>query len=376
MKYGVAAVHHNSSHPLALTFSRDASIIIAAQSDSSLLIYNTKTSKQINAFRQMELGISLVEPTQQKLCVICAPARSGHSQHQRKMSKIDANRLYAWDLHSNAIVGFLKGHQEDIQSIDSCRTDESLISTDIKGCVKLWDLRTGSGCTAATNTGSQTPCAATISQDGHLLAIAGTGSDYRPCVSILDRRALGRGSVSITHHQTWECMSKPIQAGGKGSMFGFSRVKFSSNNKMVVATPFEIKGRLRSREDRPPLHTLLSKSSNGTYVVDDDLGDDITRWYRPEASFTSDSKYIIFGDEGKNLQVWRKMTEEEIDSSSNSNRNDSTSNDRDEQKGGGLRRVALWKGHITTIGPIRCSPKTDLIASGGGNLLLWQRQKE
>ena len=105
----------------------------------------------------------------------------------------------------------------------------------------------------------------------------------------------------------------------------------------------------------------------------DGLGDDITRWYRPEASFSKDSKYIIFGDEGKNIQVWGKGTGDGADGADGETESSTqrAGNGGGEGKKGGLRRCAVWRGHISTIGPIRWSPTMDLVASGGGNLLMW-----
>ena len=407
--YVVAAVHHvpgvdkqPSCHSISLAFSRDASILLSAQSDSSLLLYNATTSKQINAYRQLELGISLIEPTHQRYAVVCAPARKGHSKHQKKMSGIDANRLYTWDLHTNTIVGYLKGHTDDIQSMASCLADESIVSTDVNGAVRLWDLRTGSTCVACTNVGSQVPCAATLNRRGTLLAVAGGDATNRPQVNVFDRRALRQGPLSTTYHREWDTKSKSVQLGGKGTQNGFSRIKFCNDDSMMVVTPFEQpRAKKRAHEDRPPLHTILSNTADGStsYTVDADLDGD-KKYYRPEASFSSDSKHIIFGDEGKNIQVWEKFTNVKAmkedykkepgssggssgsssssGSSGSSGSSDSSDGSGDSGSGaitqGGLRRVALWTGHISSIGPIRWSPKTDLVASGGGNLLMWLPQ--
>ena len=406
-RYSVAAVHHDTgvptssssttttttttpptnAHavPLALTFSRDGSILFAAQTDSSLLLYNTTTSKQINVFRQLEMGVSLVEPTHQKFGVICAPARTGHRPfRQKKMPKIDANRLFCWDVYSNSVVGFLKGHTNDIQSMDVCDIDETVLSTDIMGQVRLWDIRAGSNCVAMMESSSSTaPCAAAFNSTGTLLGIAGVDDQHRPQVNFFDRRALVNGPVSTTHHKEWDQKSTPKAKGGYGSMNGFSRIKFSPDSQMVVVTPYEMPNApSRKREERPPLHTVLSlnegnphqqEDGDSLYAVEDDLGDDVKRWYRPEASFSKDSKYIIFGDEGKNIQVWGKGTGDSADGADGETESSTqrAGNGGGEGKKGGLRRCAVWRGHISTIGPIRWSPTMDLVASGGGNLLMW-----
>ena len=163
-------------------------------------------------------------------------------------------------------------------------------------------------------------------------------------------------------------------------MHGFSRIKFSPDSQMVVVTPYEMPNApSRKREERPPLHTVLSlnegsphqqEDEDSLYSVEDDLGDDVTRWYRPEASFSKDSKYIIFGDEGKNIQVWGKGPGGDEDGETESSTRRAGNGGGGEKKDG-LRRCAVWRGHISSIGPIRWSPTMDLVASGGGNLLMW-----
>ena len=180
--YKIAAVHHDSdpiqianttkhnksnaipvkqphAHSLSLTFSRDATLLFSGQSDSSLLLYNTKTSKNVNCFRQLELGISLIEPTHHKYALVCSPARKHSSKHHNNMTKVMAQRLYCWDIFNNQIVGYLKGHTSDIQSMHACLSDESLVSTDVTGNVKLWDLRQGTTCIGSSHTGANVPCA-------------------------------------------------------------------------------------------------------------------------------------------------------------------------------------------------------------------------
>ena len=379
-----------SSHPIALTFSRDSTILIAGQSDSSLLLYNASTSKQINTYRQLELGISLVEPTHHRYAVICSPARKGFSEHHKKMTQVQANRLYCWDLFSNHIVAYLKGHDDDIQSMNACLSDESIVSTDIRGVVRLWDLRSGVQCVTSTSCGAQVPCAAGFSCDGRLLAIAGVDTENQPQVNIFDRRRLSAGPLSTTSHHVWNIKTKSEKAGGSGSMFGFSRIKFSPNGDMILATPYEVKGSTYTRKaDRPPMHTVLSKqdqgdaSSNMLYTVADDLGLEreirkgMPRLKRPEASFSSDSKHILFGDEGKVIQVWKKLTKDETTEEMYQRQQVKAETGKDygsprPLKNGGLLRVAKWEGHMSSIGPIRWSPKTNLVASGGGNLLMWR----
>ena len=420
----------DAPHPTCITFSRDSSLLLSTQSDSTVLLYNTNTSKQINVYRQLELGVSLLEPTQQRYAVVCAPARKGHqSEAHKKLSPELANRLFCWDLHTNTTVGFLQGHINDIQSIDTCYSDEAIVSADVLGTVRLWDLRSGIYPTATTVTGAKVPCAACFNRTGNVLAIAGVDDKNQPQVSMFDRRHLSGGALSATHHRVWKNASIPIQAGGKGSMNGFSKVQFSPDATAVTITPFESSGGTkRRREDRPPRHTLLIRGSaemeeeqqqakkmpyNLIDLKDTQAVRENTqqggRPYRPGIAFSPDSKIVIFGDDDKMIQVWKRMTTAEIaeegvrkkekaraaeesgvswgsgtrdgvEMTVSSDGNDGSSSGGGGGGGGGgsastLYRVAGWRGHIQSVGPVQWSPTTELVASGGGNLLMWLPQE-
>ena len=76
----------------------------------------------------------------------------------------------------------------------------------------------------------------------------------------------------------------------------------------------------------------------------------------------------MFGDTRNVVQVWRCVEDcEEEDGGANA----TIEYDTIGKVRGGMKRIASWKGHIGAIGPIAWSPRTELVASGGGNLIMW-----
>ena len=263
-----------------------------------------------------------------------------------------------------------------------------------------------------------------------MLAIAGVDVNNRPQVNVFDRRQLENGPIVTTYHDVWDQKTqKPPkksvtnstlsqQTNGHYSMNGFSRIKFSLDNEMILVTPVEKHDsgyENRKWSVRPPLHTVLSRSSassstnvdSNMYMVVDDLGDKKTdhdvqngpRLTRPEGIFSPDSKHILYGDGKRCIQVWKKLNKQEETKEKSLRQNvhqqeekedeedeDMEGNDTNEAvqersllgplKKNGLCQIASWSGHLNDIGPIRWSPKTELICSGGGNLLMWLPKKK
>jgi WD40 repeat protein len=375
--------------------------------------------------------------TQSALTVVCAPASSdarrrnlvalgsaGSSTTAAK-KKAAVSSLYVWSLHSNHILGYLRGHTAGIQSLHASPAvgDEAIVSTSKTGEVRLWDLRLGDQCIAQANAGGGigngagggggAPAAACFAHDGRYLAIAGIGKSgpgaLRQEVCVYDRRMLSAGGdwrpVSASHCAAWDEANRP-QTLNTMKMDGFSRVEFSPDGRLLVVTPRVVArpllpGIKDNQRRRGPLlapHFVLRRGDGGNggggntteYGVMSHLPSDMNyaeemaykelspselgvggkqvHHLRSVATFSPDSKNVVFGDTRNVVQVWRcvEECEEEVGVANEVIEYDTIGKVR-----GGMKRIASWKGHIGAIGPIAWSPRTELVASGGGNLIMW-----
>ena len=417
--------------PCSLSFSQDGMLLFSSQSDNSLLVFNTQTSKLVNSFRQLREGVDLVQPTQQQLTVVCSPASSDARKRNltalggsssMKSKRGAASSLYIWSLHSNHILGYLRGHTSEIQSLhtSTIEGDEAIVSTSMSGEVCLWDVRQGDTCIAQARVGASgmgsssggggSPAAACFSNssDKPYLAVAGvagrkppnsaTGTQHEVC--IYDRRMLstsahGTGSwrpVSVCYSTSWEEASSPRTLSTM-KMLGFSRIEFSADDSLLLVTPKFVPrpllpGMADKQRRRGPLlapHYVFKQDSatNGSFSefsvlpADLDFAEDFAdtvplrgtgqkraHHLRSVATFSPDSRSLIFGDTRNIIQVWGCIDE---------GTGIQTDADYDEigKVRGGMKRVASWKGHIGAIGPIAWNPRSELVASGGGNLIMW-----
>ncbi len=487
-----------------MAFSFDGSLLYTAQTDNSLLVFNAGTSKRVNTFRQLREGVSLVQPTHDNQTVVCAPAggRQADALKGRRGNVANtqqANRLYCWSLHSNTVVGCLTGHDERVQSLHACRTDETYVSASSQGDVRLWDLRQGDRCVAQCRLSARLPTAAAFSHDGRTLAVAGArrdgGGAMRHQVNFFDRRAglEALRPVSCVASPVWDAAAR-MEGRATTHMSGWASLRFSPDDEQLVATPHfraaavDVPHAGLRQGPRLAPHSLLRRNAATAaggggpqdyafateLPCDMDLGDQ--NWtaiaggaqgrsgmfqlklglhhQRSVPSFSPDSRQIVFGDTNNVIQVWscprgrgggsgkrgalkRKSSRwgkamggndggggagagagaaatgdgaggdrggtvafsaspgnspsatPEADPSAQADTTpaaSSASEDSDEELDGpdeepafdeegkmrcGYKRVASWRGHISAVGPLQWSPRTEMVASGGGNLIMW-----
>ena len=176
-------------------------------------------------------------------------------------------------------------------------------------------------------------------------------------------------------------------------MHGFSRIEFSADDSLLLVTPKLaprplMHGMADEQRRRGPLlasHYVFKQDSAtdgdlrefSILPADLDFAEDFmdsaarrgtgrkrAHHLRSIATFSPDSKNVIFGDTRNIIQVWGCHEEGAV-----------IQNDVDYDEigkvRGGMRRVASWKGHIGAVGPIAWNPRSELVASGGGNLIMW-----
>ncbi|ODV86697.1 hypothetical protein CANARDRAFT_196308 [[Candida] arabinofermentans NRRL YB-2248] len=189
-----------------------------------------------------------------------------------------------WDLATRTIVKYLKGHEQDIYSLDFFPDGSKLVSGSGDRTVRIWDVFTGQCCLTLSIEDGVTTVA--VSPDGTLIA---AGS--------LDR------TVRVWDAQQGYLVERLDSANesGNGHMDSVYSVTFTHDGKEIASGSLDRTVKLWSLKDLQKQQTSKS-NCEVTYVGHKD--------FVLSVCCTPDDEFILSGSKDRGVIIWEKATGE------------------------------------------------------------------
>ena len=241
----------------SVSFSPDGNYFVTAHLDEYIILWDTKTKKQIHKF---EGDLNIVSSV------------SFSSDGKKLISGSLDKSIKLWDVEKKELIHTFEGHTEQILSVSFSPDGKKLISGSVDKTVKLWDVETKK-----------------------LIHTFVGHTNYILCVSFSpDGRKMISGSGDNTI-KLWDVETKKLIHTFAEHIGSVNSVSFSPDGQKIISGSVDKTIKLWDVETKKLIHTFAEHIGSVNSV-----------------SFSSDGKKLISGSADKTIKLWDVETKKLI----------------------------------------------------------------
>ncbi|KAG9245519.1 WD repeat-containing protein-like protein [Calycina marina] len=273
----------SQSSILSIDYDDEGCLLLTAETDNSLQVYNIKEGKQHKSYPSQKYGCNHAMFTHASGCIIHSSTKTNH----------DIRYL---STHDNGYLRYFEGHTENVTNLAMHPGNDNFLSCSEDNTVRIWDIGTKNACGKLNLNGAYLSA---WDPSGNVFAVASPTAqaillyDFRnydkPPFSTFDILEISQEPMS----KSWTKLE--FSNDGKHLLLG----RTSQSHLLIDAFDGHLKAHLQKGDRMPSRRLAAGEQNRGSAVSNTDFllptaGD---------ACFTPDGRYVISGGK-KNVLVW------------------------------------------------------------------------
>lgn len=270
----------------SLDFDSTGEFLLAARTDSTIQLFNTKAGAHAKELKSQKYGAALARFTHHSTSIIYAS------------TKVDDGIRYL-SMHDNSFIRYFRGHTGRVTSLSMSPSSDQFLSAGLDNTVKIWDCRSPN---AQGSMDFESPYLTAYDPGASVIAIA---SPPAQTVLLYDLKNFDKPPFATFDLLETE---KRFAARGQKPGEGWTGLEFSNNGKYILLTTAGAGHYLLDAFSGDLIHFLArqtgltSRLAPGDTLPSDGQGETYTQ---ADACFSPDGRYVIGGNGMQTgLLVW------------------------------------------------------------------------